>query len=89
LRGDTWPLFDLFLVSDPLKIELTQLSHKNPWRGIRDEDRTFGLECEEVVRQIYNFFGSVCMSVSFTLSDWSYLYHVGSMDDEGDGEKVG
>jgi DNA invertase Pin-like site-specific DNA recombinase len=58
-------------------------------RGKRDEDRTFGPEYEEIVRQIYNFFGSVCMSVSFTLSDWSYLYHVGSMDDEGDGEKVG
>jgi hypothetical protein len=36
---------------------------------------------EHLVRAVYHFFQSVCMSPSFTLSDWFLLYHGGNMDD--------
>ena len=51
------------------------------WRGQLDDVRTLCPEDENVVRTIYHFFRSVCTSPSFKLSDWSGLYHSGSIDD--------
>lgn len=46
-----------------------------------DEDRTLQHRNEYLVKAVYHFFRSVCMSPSFTLSDWFLLYHSGSIDD--------
>jgi DNA invertase Pin-like site-specific DNA recombinase len=34
-----------------------------------------------LAKRIYHFFGSVCASPSFKISDWWLLYHAGSVDD--------
>jgi hypothetical protein len=49
--------------------------------GGLDDVRTLRHRNEHLVKSVYHFFQSVCMSPSFTLSDWFYLYHSGSMDD--------
>jgi hypothetical protein len=43
--------------------------------------RTLQDRNEHLVKAVYHFFQSVCASPSFTLSDWFYLYHSGSIDD--------
>jgi hypothetical protein len=50
-------------------------------RGERDDVRTFADKYGDMVKAVYHFFGSVCMSPSFNLSDWYFLYHSGSIDD--------
>ena len=49
--------------------------------GDIDDVRTLQHDNEYLVKAIYHFFQSVCMSPSFTLSDWFMSYHSGSMDD--------
>ena len=49
--------------------------------GDLDDVRTLQHNNEYLVKAIYHFFQSVCMSPSFTLSDWFMLYHSGSMED--------
>jgi len=49
--------------------------------GDLDDVRTLQHNNEYLVKAIYHFFQSVCMSPSFTLSDWFQLYHSGSIDD--------
>src|ERR1035437_3447524 len=46
-----------------------------------EDVRTLQHNNEYVVKAIYHFFRSICMSPSFSLSDWFMLYHSGSMDD--------
>ena len=45
----------------------------------RDEDRTLRHENEYLVKSIYRFFRSVCMSPAFTLSEWGLLSRPDSM----------
>ena len=46
-----------------------------------EDVRTLQHNNEYLVKAIYHFFQSACMSPSFTLSDWFQLYHSGSIDD--------
>ena len=50
-------------------------------RGEIDDVRTFADKYGDTVKAVYHFFKSVCMSPSFNLSDWYFLYRSGSMDD--------
>jgi DNA invertase Pin-like site-specific DNA recombinase len=50
-------------------------------RGGGDDVRTFADKYGDTVKAVYHFFGSVCESLSFNLSDWYFLYHSGSIDD--------
>jgi DNA invertase Pin-like site-specific DNA recombinase len=49
-------------------------------RGEGDDVRTLKHKSEEVAKQIYHFFRSVCKSPDFTLADWWLLYHFGNID---------
>ena len=49
--------------------------------GGLEDVRTLQHRNEYLVKAIYHFFRSVCLSPSFNLSDWFLLYHSGSMDD--------
>jgi hypothetical protein len=51
--------------------------------AVRDLDdvRTLHYNNEYVVKSVYHFFRSVCMSPSFTLYDWPMLHDSGSIDD--------
>ncbi|GEM_PF-5168876 len=42
-----------------------------------------------MVKEIYHYFRSVCVSPSFTWADWLLLYHWDNMDDWKNLEKGG
>jgi hypothetical protein len=48
--------------------------------GGLDDVRTLRHKIEHSVKEIHHFFESVCLSTSFKLSDWSYLFHSDSID---------
>jgi hypothetical protein len=49
--------------------------------GGLDDVRALQHRNEYLVKAVYHFFQSVCMSPPFTLSDWFLLYHSSSIDD--------
>jgi len=57
--------------------------------GSGDDVRTLQQQNKKLVKAIYHFFGSVCFSLSFNLSEWNWLSHTGSMERGMNGEKEG
>jgi hypothetical protein len=54
-----------------------------------DEPRTLCHENELLVKSIYHFFQKECMSVSFRMSDWNFLFHAPIMDEDRKQKKAG
>ena len=50
------------------------------WRGHRDDVLTLEHKNKKLIKAIYHFFKKECLSLSFRLCDWSFLFHTDSME---------
>ena len=69
---------------EPIEPEITRLaqgpkgtnaSSSPTWRAIRNDDRALQHRNEHLVKSVYHFFQSLCMSPQFILAEWQLLYH--------------